>query len=47
ENSSQITQDLINKGYIIATPKRDHKFLIKKLQEQKIDYSNYRSLLAK
>ncbi|MED2147071.1 DUF2621 family protein, partial [Bacillus thuringiensis] len=35
------------KGYIIATPKRDHKFLIKKLQEKKIDYSNYQSLLAK
>jgi len=47
ENASQITQDLIIKGYIIATPKRDHKFLIKKLQEKKIDYSNYRSLLAK
>ena len=26
ENASQITQDLIIKGYIIATPKRDHKF---------------------
>ncbi|MED2497589.1 DUF2621 family protein, partial [Bacillus thuringiensis] len=47
ENASRITQDLIIKGYIIATPKRDHKFLIKKLQEKKIDYSNYQSLLAK
>ena len=26
EKASQITQDLIIKGYIIATPKRDHKF---------------------
>ena len=38
ENASQITQDLIIKGYIIAT-KAYHKFLIK-LQEKKIDYSN-------
>ncbi len=30
EKASQITQDLIIKGYIIATPKRDHKFLVKK-----------------
>ncbi len=47
ENASQITQDLIIKGYIIATPKRDHKFLIKNYKKKKIDYSNYRSLLAK
>ncbi|MCC2478850.1 DUF2621 family protein, partial [Bacillus paranthracis] len=32
---------------IIATPKRDHKFLVKKLQEKKIDYSHYQSLLTK
>ncbi|HDR6310085.1 TPA: DUF2621 domain-containing protein [Bacillus cereus] len=47
ENASQITQDLIIKGYIIATPKRDHKFLVKKLQEKEIDYSHYQSLLTK
>ncbi|WP_142287091.1 DUF2621 family protein, partial [Bacillus sp. S1-R2T1-FB] len=35
------------KGYIIATPKRDHKFLGKKLQEKKLEYSNYQSLLTK
>ncbi len=35
ENASQITQDLIIKGYIIATPKRDHKFLIKKTTRKK------------
>ncbi len=45
--TSKITEDLIIKGYIIATPKRDHKFLIKKLQEKEIDYSSYQSLLAK
>lgn len=47
EQVSQITEDLIIKGYILATPKRDHKFLIKKLREKKIDYSRYQSLLAK
>lgn len=36
DNASQITQDLIIKGYIIATPKRDHKFLVKKLQEKRL-----------
>lgn len=36
EKASQITQDLIIKGYIIATPKRDHKFLVKKLQEKRL-----------
>ena len=34
ENASQITQDLIIKGYIIATPKRDHKFLIKNYKKK-------------
>ncbi|PGZ95552.1 hypothetical protein COE51_19740 [Bacillus pseudomycoides] len=47
EQASQITEDLIIKGYILATPKRDHKFLIKKLREKQIDYSRYQSLLAK
>ena len=36
ENASQITQDLIIKGYIIATPKRDHKFLIKTTRKRLI-----------
>lgn len=36
ENASKITQDLIIQGYIVATPKRDHKFLIKKLQEKRL-----------
>ena len=46
EKASQITQDLIIKGYIIATPKRDHKFLVKTIRK-KIDYSHYQSLLTK
>ncbi|MCK0471852.1 DUF2621 domain-containing protein [Halalkalibacter sp. APA_J-10(15)] len=40
-----LTEDYIIKGYIIATPKRDHKFLIKKLKERKIDMTPYKELL--
>ena len=36
EKASQITQDLIIKGYIIATPKRDHKFLVKNYKKKKL-----------
>lgn len=32
-----ITQDLLIEGYIIGTPKRDHRFLRKKLKEKNID----------
>ncbi|GAE30859.1 DUF2621 domain-containing protein [Halalkalibacter hemicellulosilyticus] len=41
----ELTEDYIIKGYIIATPKRDHKFLIKKLKERKIDMTPYKELL--
>ncbi|WP_243291826.1 DUF2621 domain-containing protein [Bacillus sp. FJAT-47783] len=44
EKATSITQDLVIRGYIIATPKRDHKFLIKRLQEKNIDYSQYEAL---
>jgi hypothetical protein len=44
ENASSITLDLVIRGYIIATPKRDHKFLMKRLNEKKIDYSAYKAL---
>ncbi|GAF19742.1 YoxJ protein [Bacillus sp. JCM 19046] len=29
ENATQLTLDMIIRGYIIATPKKDHRFLIK------------------
>ncbi|ATH72387.1 DUF2621 domain-containing protein [Bacillus altitudinis] len=45
EQATSINLDLIIRGYIIATPKRDHKFLLKRLQEKKIDHSPYESLL--
>ncbi|WP_078413053.1 DUF2621 domain-containing protein [Priestia abyssalis] len=44
EKARAITEDLIVRGYIIATPKRDHKFLLKTLKEQQIDVSPYRHL---
>ncbi|MCA1030176.1 DUF2621 domain-containing protein [Bacillus timonensis] len=44
EKRDKITQDLVVRGYIIATPKRDHKFLIKKLKEKQIDLKPYQSL---
>jgi len=46
ENAQQLNLDLIVRGYIIATPKRDHKFLIKKLQEKQIDIEPYQELLS-
>lgn len=47
DGATRITQDLIIKGYIQATPKRDHKWLVKRLQEKQIDYSPYKSLLKR
>jgi hypothetical protein len=46
ENRNTIDQDLIIRGYIIATPKRDHKFLIKKLNQKNIDIQPYEELLG-
>ncbi|MCG1008791.1 DUF2621 family protein [Salinicoccus sp. ID82-1] len=44
EGADDITLDHIMKGYIIATPKRDHKFMKKKLDELQIDYAPYEDL---
>jgi hypothetical protein len=41
EKAKSITQELIIRGYILATPKRDHKFLVKKLKENNIDITPY------
>ncbi|MCF6137221.1 DUF2621 domain-containing protein [Pseudalkalibacillus berkeleyi] len=46
EKRHTIDQDLIIRGYIIATPKRDHKFLIKKLNQKNIDLDPYEELLG-
>ncbi|KRU15173.1 DUF2621 domain-containing protein [Bacillus pumilus] len=45
EQAVSINLDLIIRGYIIATPKRDHKFLLKRLQEKNIDHTPYEALL--
>ncbi|KYG34891.1 DUF2621 domain-containing protein [Alkalihalobacillus trypoxylicola] len=44
EKANEITLDYIIRGYIIATPKRDHKFLKKKLTELDIDIKPYQPL---
>ncbi|WP_017753858.1 DUF2621 domain-containing protein [Calidifontibacillus oryziterrae] len=44
ENSNKITESLIIKGYIEATPKRDHKFLRKTLERKNIDIQPYEHL---
>ncbi|MFI8574539.1 DUF2621 domain-containing protein [Rossellomorea aquimaris] len=44
ERASSITQELVIRGYILATPKRDHKFLRKKLNEMQIDVTPYEHL---
>ncbi|MDQ0199869.1 DUF2621 domain-containing protein [Neobacillus ginsengisoli] len=44
ENAPKITEELVIRGYIQATPKRDHKFLRKKLFENRIDVAPYEHL---
>ncbi|WP_174726986.1 DUF2621 domain-containing protein [Mesobacillus harenae] len=44
EKASVITQDLVIRGYILATPKRDHKFLRKRLDEKSISVEPYEYL---
>lgn len=44
EKADKITNNLIIRGYIQATPKRDHKFLRKKLDEMHIDVTPYEHL---
>ncbi|MBT2700355.1 DUF2621 domain-containing protein [Bacillus sp. ISL-40] len=44
ERAPKITQDLVIRGYIQATPKRDHKFLRKKLFENRIDVAPFEHL---
>lgn len=47
KKAKTINQDLLIEGYIRATPKRDHKFLIKKLNEKHIDLAPYSHLFDK
>lgn len=41
EGAEDIELDHILRGYIIATPKRDHPFMKKKLNQLDIDYTPY------
>ena len=43
-NESKISRDLIIEGYIVGTPKKDHRFLRKKLKELNIDVDPYEHL---
>ncbi|KFZ40989.1 hypothetical protein JS81_03635 [Thermoactinomyces sp. Gus2-1] len=45
DQAEALNEEYIIRGYILATPKRDHKWLIKKLKEKQIDLSKYRHLL--
>lgn len=45
EGAQQINQDLVIKGYILATPARDHKWLVARLKEKQIDFTAYRNHL--
>ncbi len=44
KQEDKITREALIEGYIIATPKRDHNFLRKKLREEKIDVTPYEPL---
>lgn len=44
EKAPYISEDLLIRGYIIATPKRDHKFLRKKLKERQVNMAPYENL---
>jgi hypothetical protein len=44
EKANEITREHVIRGYILATPKRDHKFLIKKLEHLNIDRAPYQHL---
>ncbi len=46
QNKTTITKELLIEGYIIGTPKRDHKFLRKKLAEENIDVEPYERFFA-
>ena len=46
EKVNKIDQDIIIRGYILASPKRDHKFLRKKMNEMNIDTAPYEKLFS-
>lgn len=47
EGAQEVTRDHCIKGYIVATPRRDNKFLVNFLEKNQIDYQPYRHLMNK
>lgn len=45
--AAEVTQDHCIQGYIMATPRRDYRSLIKFLEKNEIDYTSYKHLLSK
>lgn len=45
DQAKKMKEEYIVKGYILATPKRDHKWLIQTLDQKQIDYTPYKYLL--
>ncbi|MFD1427097.1 DUF2621 family protein [Kroppenstedtia sanguinis] len=45
EKADRMSEGLIIRGYILATPKRDHKWLIETLNKKEVDLTPYRELL--
>lgn len=43
--ADRVTREHCLKGYLLATPKRDHKFLVEFLQKNEIDFNQYKHLL--
>ncbi|MBO1004606.1 DUF2621 family protein [Pseudogracilibacillus auburnensis] len=46
KNKEEITKELLIEGYIVGTPKRDHRFLRKKLKEKNIDIAPYEQFFS-
>ena len=46
KNTDVITKEIMIEGYIIGTPKRDHRFLRKLLKEKNIDVTPYEKYFA-
>ena len=44
-HAKEMNEEYIIKGYILATPKRDHKWLIETLRQKNIDLEPYQHLL--
>lgn len=45
--AKEVTRDHCIKGYIVATPKRDNRFLVSFLDKKQIDYKPYQHLMNK